>query len=260
MSDEQPKLNKPTATEKKLALRKAEISLNRAERVATEATNVLDPVAFEQLRKVAADLIAGGASSADADTPEKLLVKLQAGFELGMTPVQAQNSLYIVNGRVTLWGSALIARLRKFGWSVAFQDESAESSTIVVRKGDEMLADTFNYQDAVDSGYTQSSRGEKVGWRKGQNRKLKLRYGAAAQLAKTYLPEVLGSAVGVAEIDQDAPAINGGVGIGQDTAERIQAASTPQELQDIVQSLPVSERKAAVDVATDRAKQLQEAA
>jgi hypothetical protein len=32
-----------------------------------------------------------------------------------------------------------------------------------------------------------------------------MRYGAASQLAKTYLPEVLGSIAGIKEIDEDAP-------------------------------------------------------
>lgn len=187
--------------------RKEDLQIRKAEIVATTSTSMFDPIAYSQLKSLATDLIAGGATTSDAKTPEQLLVKLQAGFELGMKPTEASNSLYIVNGRVTIWGSALIGRLRKHGWNVAYQDESAEACTIVVRKGDEMLSDTFLFQDAVDSGYTSGSTGLKVGWRMGQNRKLKMRYGAAAQLAKTYLPEVLGSIAGVAEIDQDAPPI-----------------------------------------------------
>lgn len=257
--------NKATKAERELETRRQEIQLGKAERVATESTSIFDPIAYQQLKTLATDLIRGGASSADADTPEKLLVKLQAGFELGMTPIQSQNSLYIVNGRVTIWGAALIGRLRQQGWAVKFTDESADGVTITVTKfasGDEQgteISDTFLYQDAVDSGYTQSSRGEKVGWRKGQNRKLKLRYGAASQLVKTYLPDVLnGQNIGVSEIDQDAPPMFvESTAIDADVAGKIRAAATVEELTEIVQSLPVAERKAATPIATERARELQ---
>lgn len=192
-----------TKAEREFQERQRAIQLNKAEQVATSATSIFDPIAYAQLKTLAADLIAGGATSPDAKTPEQLLVKLQAGYELGMTPVQAQNSLYIVNGKTNIWGAALIARLRLQGWAIRYLNESADECTIQVTKGSEVIEDTFQYQDAVDSGYTKSNDGkEKIGWKKGQNRKLKMRYGAAAQLVKTYLPEVLGgNNIGVQEID-----------------------------------------------------------
>lgn len=185
--------------------RQTEISLKRAEAAATTKTSVLDPVSYAQMKNIAKDLIAGGAASPDAKTPEQLLVKLQAGHELGLTPIESLNSLYIVNGRVTLWGSALLKRLRVFGWSVQYKDESQDACTVIATKGEETIEDTFKYEDAKQSGYTHDSYGKiKVGWREGQNRKLKLRYGAISQLAKTYLPEVLGGITGLAEIEEDS--------------------------------------------------------
>ena len=196
-------------------------------------------------------------------------MKLQTGWELGMKPIESLNSLYIVNGRVTIWGAALIRQMRKHGWSVSYTDESADGCTIVAthRKpvsrdlDDETLEDTFLYQDAVDSGYTQDNYGkEKVGWRKGQNRKLKLRYGAASQLAKTYLPEVLGSVAGVAEMDQDAPLIVEPDAVrdsaGGDYEPKIKAAGSREEILEIISELPVEQRRRATQLAESRMREL----
>jgi hypothetical protein len=196
---------KKTKEEKELDTQRQKIGLAKSEAVATTTSSSFNPIVYAQMKQLAADLIAGSAISADAKTPEQLVVKLQAGFELGMTPVESLNSLYIVNGRVTIWGSALIKRLRTFGWSVNYKNETPEQCTIIATKNDETIEDTFYFKDAQDSGYTSGSNGIKIGWKLGQNRKLKLRYGAASQLAKTFLPEVLGSIVGIKEIDEDAP-------------------------------------------------------
>lgn len=197
-------LPKKSEDEKQLDIKRQKISLNRSEQIATKSTSSFDPIIYGQMKQLAADLIDGGASSADAKTPAQLIVKLQAGYELGMTPVESLNSLYIVNGKVTIWGSAVIKRLRLFGWSVGYKNETEDECTIEVSKDDEKIIDTFYFKDAVNSGYTTDSYGKvKVGWKPGQNRKLKLRYGAASQLIKTYLPEVLGSVSGVTDIEQE---------------------------------------------------------
>ena len=200
-----PKQPKKSKAEIALDIRQQEVRLEKATAVATTTTSAFNPIVYSQMKQLATDLILGGATSADAKTPEQLVVKLQAGFELGMTPVESLNSLYIVSGRVTIWGAALIKRLRIAGWSVNYKDETPEKCTIVVSKGDDFIEDTFYFKDAQDSGYTSGQSGLKVGWKLGQNRKLKMRYGAASQLVKTYLPEVLGTIAGIAEVDEDAP-------------------------------------------------------
>lgn len=247
-----------TEAQKDLELRTREIQLTKAEMVATTTTSMFDPVAFAQMEQLAVKLIKGGAASKDADTPEKLLVKLQAGFELGLKPIESLNSVYIVNGRVTLWGSALIGQFRKHGWDVAYSEEDDTGCTITVRKGEQVIFDRFVFQDAVDSGYVQDSYGkDRVGWKKGQNRKLKMRYGAANQLAKTYLPEVLGSTAGVTEIYQDAPWTEAEIVEPADEyAQKIKAAASREEIMEVVQSAPIPMRTKLVEVAEARMKAL----
>ena len=47
------------------------------------------------------------------DTPEKVIVVLQAGAELGFKPWQSMQSLHVVNGRVGLEGKAMAALIRR---------------------------------------------------------------------------------------------------------------------------------------------------
>jgi hypothetical protein len=115
------------------------------------------------------------------------------------------NSLYIVNGRISLWGSAIIRRFREHGWQIQYTEESPEKCTATVTKNGESITETFLFSEAEASGYVKDRSGSlKIGWIPGMNRKLKMRYGVLATIAKTYLPEIMGSATGVAEIDQDA--------------------------------------------------------
>lgn len=182
---------------------KENLQLKKAEKVQLEKSKYFDPIAYAHFKTMAQDFIEGGAISADVKTPQQMILKFQAGFELGLSPVEALNSLYIVSGRISFWGAALVRRLRLFGWHIAFKEQEDECEATIT-KGDETYTDKITFAEAEASGYTKSKFGQKAGWIKGTNRKLKLRYGALSTLVKTYVPEVLGSAAGIAEIDMVA--------------------------------------------------------
>jgi hypothetical protein len=44
----------------------------------------------------------------DIDTPEVALVRLQAGMELGLSPIWSLTNIMVVNGRPSVWGDALL--------------------------------------------------------------------------------------------------------------------------------------------------------
>lgn len=44
----------------------------------------------------------------DIDTPEVALIRLQAGLELGLTPIWSLTNIMVVNGRPSVWGDALL--------------------------------------------------------------------------------------------------------------------------------------------------------
>lgn len=49
------------------------------------------------------------------DTPEAVLIKLQAGAELGFPPMRALSALVVVNGRLSIMGEAALALCRASG-------------------------------------------------------------------------------------------------------------------------------------------------
>lgn len=48
----------------------------------------------------------------DIETPEVAFIRLQAGLELGLTPIWALTNIMVVNGRPSVWGDALIAIIK----------------------------------------------------------------------------------------------------------------------------------------------------
>lgn len=170
----------------------------------TQATNFLDPNLYVQLKALAQDFIKSRAIPSVWQSAEQVLVGLQTGAEMGMKPMEAMNSLYPVNGAINVWGKATTRRLKEHGWTINYSDESQDACTATVTKGDETYTETYTFKEAEESGYTKDNRGSlKIGWRAGMNRRKKLRYGVLSLIISTYIPEVLGSAMGIVEMSED---------------------------------------------------------
>lgn len=170
----------------------------------TKASALLDPNLYIQMKTLANDFIESKAIPTVWATPAQVLVGLQTGLEMGMSPMEAMNSLYPVNGAINVWGKATTRRLKAHGWRIVYSNEDESKCTATVTKGDETYTETFLFKDAESSGYTKDNNGRiKIGWREGMNRKKKLRYGVLSLIISTYVPEVLGSAMGIVEVSDD---------------------------------------------------------
>lgn len=49
----------------------------------------------------------------DIDTPEVALIRLQAGLELGLTPIWSLTNIMVTNGRPSVWGDALLGLIQR---------------------------------------------------------------------------------------------------------------------------------------------------
>lgn len=176
----------------------------------------LNPSTWGQMRAIADTLVRSGALPKDVKNAEQAMIKMQTGLEMGMKPMQAMQRLYIVNGSVLPWGAETVNRLKQHGWEIEYQEKENECTAIVkkkIGKGYTKYEETFTFQMAVDSEYTEMDEwnngrktGNKIlkpGWRLGANRKLKLRYHALAMIIKSYIPEVLGGETDIAEVAMD---------------------------------------------------------
>ncbi len=173
-------------------------------------TDFFDPVIWAQMNGMAQKFVESKALS-QSENAGTLIMKMQAGREMGMGPIESIKSFYFVKGIINIFGVATTRRLREHGWRLEFRD-TPNTCTATITKGDEKYSDTLTFEEASKSGWTHAQGGLKPGWLEGANRKLKLRYGALSLLIKTYVPEVLGSATDIAEIADDmAPVISGEV-------------------------------------------------
>lgn len=169
-------------------------------------TSIMNPVEYEQTRIIARDLIKSKALPKDINNEEQVMVMISAGREMGMTPFEAIHDLYFVGGKLNLQGKATPTAIRRAGWRIKEYEEDDEhcTATIYNPKTNETIKDTFTFEDAELSGFTKDGKGYlKFGWRRGANRKRKLRYGVLSQIIHTYIPEVLSSVVGIGDYSED---------------------------------------------------------
>lgn len=57
----------------------------------------------------------GGLQSKNCNSPAKLAVRIVAGMEVGLSPIQSINWIMVVNGRAVIWGDAALALVRASG-------------------------------------------------------------------------------------------------------------------------------------------------
>jgi hypothetical protein len=108
------------------------------------------------------------------DKPGDILVCVQKGAEIGLSPMSALESIAVVNGRATLYGDALLA-LVQASPHFEFIDENQSTEKVGVciakRKGSPAVTSTFTLDDAKRAGLL----GKPGPWTQYTARMLKLR-------------------------------------------------------------------------------------
>lgn len=90
------------------------------------------------------------------EKPESILVAIQLGAELGLTPMAALQNTAVINGRPAIYGDAALALVRSSGLLVSYKEEivgeggsdSFGFRVTAVRKGDQTTVETFTVGDA----------------------------------------------------------------------------------------------------------------
>ena len=169
------------------------------------STNYMSPVVWGQITGMAKTFIASGALPSHLKNAAQVAMCLQAGYEMGMKPMESIQSLYLVNGQFNIYGKAVVNRFKVHDYNIRYEGETDESCTaIVTGKGREKYEYTYLFKDAEASGHTEGAYGLKNPWKLGINRKRKLRYGALSMIIHTYIPHVLSGAQEIQEVFEDA--------------------------------------------------------
>lgn len=144
----------------------------------------LPQVAFQQIETLASKLVQSKALPSSIQNGAQLTMVLLAGYEAGMTPMQSINSYYIVNGKVTIWGSAVLVQLNQAGWEVEWLASDEKIATVKISKGRRSHTESFTIEEATAAGLT-----GKDTWKKYARNML--RWKALGNGVRFFCPEVL---------------------------------------------------------------------
>lgn len=143
------------------------------------------PQDFESAWRVANVIVRSGMAPRGLDTPEKAMVAIMHGLEIGLTPMAALQSIAVVNGRPTVWGDGALALVRGSGLLAWMQEyfEGAEGTDgytavcVMQRAGEpEPIRRTFSIGDAKRAGLL----GKEGPWRQYPKRMQQMRARAFA--------------------------------------------------------------------------------
>lgn len=132
--------------------------------------------------------------------PANCLIAIQWGAELGLKPLQAMQSLAIINGRPALWGDAVIALVRSSPLCeyITEDDDGKTATCRVKRRGEAETVRQFSIDDAKAAGLL----GKAGPWTQYPNRMRQMR--ARAFALRDVFPDVL-RGMPIAEEVRDIP-------------------------------------------------------
>jgi len=152
------------------------------------------PTSIEEVFRLATAISKSGLAPATLNTAEKITVAIMHGMELGLPPLMSLQSIAVVNGRPTVWGSAVPALLWSRGFKLFETLADGTATCKVVRPDGTEIVRTFSEADAKKAGLW----GKAGPWSQYPNRMLQMRArglasrdGAADALSGLYLQEEL---------------------------------------------------------------------
>jgi hypothetical protein len=113
------------------------------------------------------------------DKPQNVLIAMQMGLEVGLSPMQSIQNIAVINGRPSIWGDSMLALCqnhRDFESIDENQSTQEKGVCIVKRRGMEPQTRTFTVDDAKKAGLW----GKQGPWQTSPARMLKLRARAFA--------------------------------------------------------------------------------
>jgi hypothetical protein len=99
-------------------------------------------------------VVASGFAPKGMEKPEAVLIAVQLGAEIGLTPMAALQNIGVINGRPGIFGDAALALVRgsglceKYSQSVTGEGDSRTATVITKRKDGTEIVSTFSVADA----------------------------------------------------------------------------------------------------------------
>ena len=161
--------------------------------VAGGKLSAIIPQTMDEAYRMAKAVCMAGMAPKGMDTPEKAMIAIMRGMEVGLTPFQALDKIAVVNGRPTIWGDGAMALVRGSGiceWIRETIEDEGDKMVAVCRakrRGEvEPIIGTFSVADAKKAGLW----GKAGPWQQFPKRMLQMR--ARAFCLRVGFADVLG--------------------------------------------------------------------
>lgn len=151
-----------------------------------QSLGFFNPTVWEGINKMAVVFHNSGALPKAIDSTAKVIMVLQAGKEVGMQPVEALQAYAFINGRLTMFGNAVIAQVAKAGHDITWGHCDDQTATVTVTRCDnkKSMTETYTIEDAKRAGLINRDV-----WKAYPRRMLK--YKAFAEVANFLTPDAL---------------------------------------------------------------------
>ncbi|MFC3227375.1 recombinase RecT [Marinibaculum pumilum] len=127
----------------------------RRELAAGGSVRAIVPQTMEDAYRLASAVVKAGMAPRDMNSPEKCLIAIMQGMEVGLKPLQAIQRIAVINGRPTIWGDAAMGLVRASGaceyvreWTEGKGDDYTAFCKAKRRDEDEPIVGQFSVGDA----------------------------------------------------------------------------------------------------------------
>lgn len=157
--------------------------------IAGGSVKAIVPQDFDSAWRMATAIHASGMLPYGIDTKEKAMIAILHGLEIGLTPMNAMQSIAVINGKPTMYGDAVIGLVRASGLMESISETlegegDAMTARCVVKRKNEVapIVGEFSVADAKTAGlWTKTGRnGQPTPWQTYPKRMLKFRARAFA--------------------------------------------------------------------------------
>lgn len=156
-----------------------------------KSLDFMNPKRWAMMQAMATTFVQSGALPESISNAPRLIMVFQAGFEAGLKPLEAVNSFYFVNGKLSMYGDTVISQVQRAGHIVEWGKCDAETATVTITRGDnkKSLTQTVTMAIAKARGWDSGKNGVKDVWRKYPESML--RYRAFGMCARFIVPDAL---------------------------------------------------------------------
>lgn len=168
------------------------------------------PQSMEEAYRLANAVCMAGMAPKGLDTPEKAMIAIMHGMEVGLPPMMALQRIAVVNGRPTIWGDAAMGLVRASGLAEWISEKiegigDTRAATCEAKRRGEPKATPgrFSVSDAKKAGLW----GKTGPWQQYPDRMLQMR--ARGFCLRDGFADVLGGLYLREEIDEDQPSSSG---------------------------------------------------